>query len=183
MDHLKSSIKRKKNAQNLKNILKDFGCSIIIGGNDTFKNFKDMMALCVSDNKGLLLIENDVVSFNIDIVKKSINDYPNSVINFSFPVLGHIKGYLYLYNQCVYFPLEICKELINKMDKWCSKYPYYHKRNEHDIYVSSIIKDFYSVDADIQLASFDSELNHNMDSKEVRREKILSKNKREVFAE
>lgn len=125
-----------KRIENAKKIAEQIpNCVLYYGDNDdVFKKFINCFRL-EKEYTGLVLLEDDIILCKnfYDRIIKSIKERPNNIISFFEKPLTkkeltskYMAPSEFLYNQCNYYPADVCKlipddEMINRFEKWYYK--------------------------------------------------------------
>jgi GR25 family glycosyltransferase involved in LPS biosynthesis len=99
------------------------------------RGFAKICKQAVDLNEDLLVLEDDVelCSDFLNKVNNAIEKYPNDLINFfnmtSATYTKKNSGMFFLWNQCLYIPIDICKMITTKTEKFLNQYPI-HRMNQ-----------------------------------------------------
>lgn len=99
------------------------------------RGFTDVCRKAIELNDDLLVIEDDVELCTdfLSKVEKAIGKYPNELINFynmtTSKVVKKNLGVQFLWNQCLYIPVDICKLIVEISEPFLKQYPV-HRMNQ-----------------------------------------------------
>lgn len=139
-----------------------FNGTVYVGGTDTFDN---LYRMCKDCNDSMLLLEDDVTSYDKDLILSSIGSNPDRVINFNFNrKLGEVKGREFIYLQCVYLPKDVVAMLAEDRHYIYTHNSYLVRTKQHDSWIGNLLNrkgiDFLSIDGGIK-TTFKSTLGHD----------------------
>jgi GR25 family glycosyltransferase involved in LPS biosynthesis len=99
------------------------------------RGFTDVCRKAAKLDEDLLVLEDDVelCADFLSKVEKAIGKYPNELINFynmtDSKVTKKLSGIRFLWNQCLYIPVDICKLIVEISEPFLNQYPI-HRMNQ-----------------------------------------------------
>ena len=99
------------------------------------RGFTEICRKAVELDEDLLVLEDDVELCTdfLSKVEKAINKYPTDLINFynmtNSKVTKKLPGIKFLWNQCLYIPVDICRLIVETSEPFLKQYPI-HRMNQ-----------------------------------------------------
>lgn len=99
------------------------------------RGFTDVCKKAVELDEDLLVLEDDVELCTdfLAKVEKAIGKYPNELINFynmtDSKITKKLSGIRFLWNQCLYIPVDICRLIVEISEPFLKQYPV-HRMNQ-----------------------------------------------------
>jgi GR25 family glycosyltransferase involved in LPS biosynthesis len=99
------------------------------------RGFTDVCKKAIELDENVLVLEDDVELCTdfLSKVEKAIGKYPNELINFynmtDSKVTKKLSGIRFLWNQCLYIHVDICKLIVEISEPFLKQYPV-HRMNQ-----------------------------------------------------